>query len=138
MPPIAASANTSPVDVINAPTSLTNRSFPTFVPLPLSTHRFVNNHESFRLMSNILENCWISKSKKGSCNIFDSKIKRIRYRFSSKNLYVIYRLLKQYLSRKKIPYILLSSLHSYTLGHIIKHHCRILSYSHHLICFSHA
>ena len=46
----------------------------------------------------ILENGWISKSKKGSCNIFDSKIKRIRYRFSGKNLYVIYRLLKQYLS----------------------------------------
>ena len=47
----------------------------------------------------ILENGWISKSKKGSCNIFDSKIKRIRYRLSGKNLYVIYRLLKQYLSR---------------------------------------
>ena len=37
--------------------------------------------------------------EKSSCNIFDSKIKRIRYRLYDKNLYAIYRFSRQYLSR---------------------------------------
>ena len=66
--------------------------------LTLSTNNEYKKRTVDGYYKKILENGWISKSKKGSCNIFDSKIKRIRYRVYDKNLYVIYRLSKQYLS----------------------------------------